>query len=72
VILDMIMPKTGGSEVFQALKTIKPDVKVILCSGYSHNGFTGIDKLIKAGAMGFVQKPFTRQTIGQAIRKALG
>lgn len=71
VILDMIMPKMGGSEVFQILKTIKPDVKVILCSGYSHNGFAGIDKLIKDGATGFIQKPFTRQTLGQAIRKAI-
>lgn len=71
VILDMIMPKMGGGEVFQILKTIKPDVKVILCSGYSHNGFAGIDKLIKNGAAGFIQKPFTRMTIGQAIRKAL-
>lgn len=71
VILDMIMPKMGGSEVFQTLKTIKPDVKVILCSGYSHNGFAGIDKLIKDGAVGFIQKPFTRQTLGQAIRKAI-
>lgn len=72
VILDMIMPKMTGNEVFQILRTIKPDVKVILCSGYSHNGFTGIDKLIKDGAMGFIQKPFTRQTLGQTIRKALG
>ncbi|MFN3480319.1 MAG: ATP-binding protein [Thermodesulfovibrionales bacterium] len=71
VILDMIMPKMGGGEVFQILKTIKPDVKVILYSGYSHNGFAGIDKLIKDGAIGFIQKPFTRQTLGQAIRKAL-
>ncbi|MDI6729306.1 MAG: ATP-binding protein, partial [Thermodesulfovibrionales bacterium] len=71
VIVDMIMPKMGGSEVFQALKTIKPDIKVILCSGYSHEGFAGIDKLLKSGAAGFVQKPFTRHSIAQAIKKAL-
>jgi PAS domain S-box-containing protein len=71
VIVDMIMPKMGGSEVFQALKTIKPDIKIILCSGYSHEGFSGIDKLLKSGAAGFVQKPFTRHSIAQAIKKAL-
>lgn len=71
VLLDMIMPKMAGNEVFQILKTIKPDVKVVLCSGYSHNGFTGIDKLIRDGAKGFIQKPFTRQTLGKAIRKAI-
>lgn len=71
VILDMIMPKMGGSEIFQAIKTIRPDVKIILCSGYSSNGFAGIDKLLKSGAAGFVQKPFTLQTIAQAIKKTM-
>lgn len=71
VILDMVMPKMGGSEVFQALKTIKPDIKVILCSGYSHEGFAGIDNLLKNGAKMFVQKPFTQHSIAQAIKKVL-
>jgi CheY-like chemotaxis protein len=71
VILDMIMPKMGGSEVFQALKTIKPDIKVILCSGYSHEGFAGIDNLLKSGAKMFMQKPFTQHSIAQAIKKVL-
>ena len=71
VILDMIMPKMSGNEVFQAIKTIKPDAKIILCSGYSNEGFVGIDKLLKSGAKGFIQKPFTLQTIGQAIKEIL-
>lgn len=71
VILDMIMPKVSGSEVFQALRSIKPDVKVILCSGYSHEGFAGIDKLLKSGASGFIQKPFTTKTLAISIKKAL-
>lgn len=71
VILDMIMPKMGGSEVFQALRRIDPRVKVLLCSGYSQNGFAGIDDLLKRGAAGFIQKPFSRQTIALAIKKAL-
>lgn len=71
VIVDMIMPKMGGSEVFQVLKTINPEVKVLLCSGYSYNGFAGIDNLLKSGAKGFVQKPFTLQTIALAIKKAI-
>jgi DNA-binding NtrC family response regulator len=71
VILDMIMPKMGGNEVFQALKAMDPNVKVLLCSGYSSNGFAGIDKLLRGGANGFIQKPFSRQDIALAIRKAL-
>ena len=71
VILDMIMPKMGGSEVFQALRTIKPDAKIVICSGYSHEGFAGINNLLQNGAVGFIQKPFTRQSIALAIKKAL-
>ncbi|MDA8431720.1 MAG: response regulator, partial [Nitrospiraceae bacterium] len=71
VILDMIMPKMGGSEVFQSLRAIDPGVRVILCSGYSQNGFAGIDALLKRGAVGFVQKPFSRQSIAVAIKKAI-
>ena len=71
VILDMIMPGMGGNEVFQILKTMKNDVKILLCSGYSQNGFAGIDELLKRGAVGFIQKPFTRQTIAIPIKKAL-
>lgn len=71
VILDMIMPKMGGSEVFQALRTIKPDIKIILCSGYSHEGFAGINNLLKNSATWFVQKPFTLLTITQAIKKIM-
>jgi CheY-like chemotaxis protein len=71
VILDMIMPKISGSEVFQALRSLKPDIKVILCSGYSNEGFAGIDKLLKSGASGFVQKPFTSKTIATAVKNVL-
>ncbi|MDA8079330.1 MAG: response regulator [Nitrospiraceae bacterium] len=71
VILDMVMPKMSGTEVFQALRTINPAVKILLCSGYSQNGFAGIDELLRRGAAGFIQKPFSRQNIGIAIKKAL-
>jgi PAS domain S-box-containing protein len=71
VILDMIMPKMSGREVFQALRTINPDVRVLLCSGYSQDGFAGIDELLKRGAAGFIQKPFSRQNLGLAIKKIL-
>ncbi len=71
VILDMIMPGMGGNEVFSVLKTIKPDVKILLCSGYSSSGFAGIDRLLQSGASGFVQKPFSRQNIALAIKNAL-
>lgn len=71
VILDMVMPTMGGSETFRALKTINPGVKIVLYSGYSHNNFAGISELLERGASGFIQKPFSSQDIGLAIKKAL-
>ena len=71
VVLDMIMPKMGGQEVFQALRNIEPEVKILICSGYSQAGFAGIETLLKLGGTLFIQKPFTRQSIGQAIKKIL-
>lgn len=71
VVLDMIMPKMNGTEVFQILKTIDPEVRVVLVSGYSSEGFSGINRLLKNGAKGFVQKPFTQKILAKALREAL-
>lgn len=60
VLLDMIMPGLGGKEVFTELRKINPDVRVILCSGYSSH--EDLDYLWNIGLNGFVKKPFT---IGQ-------
>lgn len=71
IILDMIMPKMSGGEVFQGLYNLDPAVKVILCSGYNNEGLAGIRDLLKSGAKGFVQKPFTKRAIVNAIRQAI-
>ncbi len=71
VLLDMIMPKTSGSEVFHSLRAIHPRIKILLCSGYSQDGYAEIDKLLKTGGNGFIQKPFSRHHIALTIRKVL-
>jgi PAS domain S-box-containing protein len=71
VLLDMVLPKLSGPAVFEQLRLIRADARVILCSGFNPSGHTGIDALIAAGALGFVQKPFTIQAIGTAITAAL-
>jgi CheY-like chemotaxis protein len=71
VLLDLVLPGMSGPEVFEQLQRIRADVRVVLCSGFSPSGYAGIDSLIAAGALGFVQKPFTLQAIGTAIKAAL-
>jgi two-component system cell cycle sensor histidine kinase/response regulator CckA len=69
VILDMIMPELGGSEVFDKLKAMDPAVRVLLSSGYSINGQAS--QIMKRGCDGFIQKPFNLAQISKKIRKIL-
>jgi two-component system cell cycle sensor histidine kinase/response regulator CckA len=69
VILDIVMPGMGGSEVFQQLRNVAPEVKVLLCSGYSIQGEA--DRLIGIGASGFIQKPFSLRSLEQSINNVL-
>ncbi|MBW1796528.1 MAG: response regulator, partial [Deltaproteobacteria bacterium] len=58
VILDMIMPDMGGGEVYDKTKEIKPDIKVLLSSGYGIDGH--VAEILDRGCDGFIQKPFTK------------
>ncbi len=69
VILDMVMPKKSGKEIFEMLKEIKPDVNVLISSGFSKKD--NIDEMIKDGARGFIQKPYRQASLSQAIAEVL-
>ncbi len=69
VILDMIMPDMRGSETFDQLKGINPDVKVLLASGYSIDGQA--TEILKRGCSGFIQKPFNIKSLSQKLREIL-
>jgi len=69
LILDMIMPDIGGGEVYDEIKKINPDVKILLSSGYSINGQA--TEILKKGCNGFIQKPFNMKNISKKIREVL-
>jgi PAS domain S-box-containing protein len=69
VILDMIMPDMSGGETFNRLRAIKPDVKILLSSGYSLNGQAS--EIMRRGCNGFIQKPFNVKQISRKIREIL-
>jgi len=68
VILDMIMPKMGGGEVFDRLKEIEPNVKVLLSSGYSD---TEAMRILEKGCSAFIQKPFDIKQLSHSIQEIL-
>jgi signal transduction histidine kinase/CheY-like chemotaxis protein len=66
VLLDIIMPDMKGGEVFDRLKEINPEVKVLLSSGYSIDGEA--TQILERGGKGFIQKPFDMEQLSQSIR----
>ncbi|MFQ5519192.1 MAG: response regulator, partial [Mariprofundus sp.] len=56
VLLDMTMPRMNGEDCYTELRNIKPDIKVILSSGYSTEDATARFK--GKGLAGFIQKPY--------------
>ena len=69
VILDMIMPDMNGSETFDQLKALDPNVTVLLSSGYSMSGQAA--EIMDRGCRGFIQKPFTISSLSQKLRQVL-
>jgi two-component system, cell cycle sensor histidine kinase and response regulator CckA len=65
VILDVIMPGMGGGEVYDNLKKISKDVKVLLSSGY--NVENHVADILSRGCAGFIQKPFTLEMLSEKI-----
>ena len=69
VILDMIMPGLSGAATYDRLKEICPGVKVILSSGYSLDGEAS--HILERGCSGFIQKPFSMETLSKKVREIL-
>jgi len=66
VILDVTMPRMGGIEARRRILELRPDLPVILCSGY-HG--TEIASLTEADVP-FIQKPYRRRELARVIEKA--
>lgn len=69
VILDVVMPKLSGREVYEEIKKIKPDVACLFVTGYSLNG-SHTDFILKQGVE-VLQKPYSFEDIAIKIREAL-
>ena len=69
VILDMILPGISGGETFDRLREIDPEIRVLLCSGYSIEGEA--QQIMDRGCNGFIQKPFQLKNLSQKVREIL-
>lgn len=69
VILDMVMPNGGGSKVYDQIKEINPDAKVLLASGYSID--SEAREILDRGCNGFIQKPFSMSNLSGRINEII-
>ena len=69
VLLDIGLPDMEGSNVFSIITKVHPEMKVIVCSGYSIEG--PVQKILDAGAHGFLQKPFSLTTLSEKLKEVL-
>jgi|WetSurMetagenome_2_1015567.scaffolds.fasta_scaffold00155_1 two-component system, cell cycle sensor histidine kinase and response regulator CckA len=68
-ILDGIMPKKNGMEVFEAIRKLRPDIKAIFLSGYTDGSFDH-NELSGMGAI-FMQKPVKPTELLRKVREML-
>ena len=66
---DMTMPKMTGDKLAVELLKIKPDLPIILSTGYNAN--ISVEKAMKLGIKVFVQKPIVEAELARIIRKVL-
>jgi len=55
VLLDLTMPDADGEQVLEALRRIRPDVRVVISTGHDASF---VEERVRAQATGFLRKPF--------------
>jgi PAS domain S-box-containing protein len=69
VILDLTMPRMDGEQTFRSLRSIDPNILVIMSSGYNEQEVT--QKLIGRGLAGFIQKPYNLLELGRKLKEVV-
>jgi DNA-binding NtrC family response regulator len=69
VLLDVIMPKKNGKEVYYEIKKIRPDIKALFMSGYTADVMSK-QGIIEKGFK-FILKPFSPTKLSEKIREVL-
>jgi two-component system, cell cycle sensor histidine kinase and response regulator CckA len=69
LLTDTIMPGMNGPELAKRIQTLRPEVKVLLMSGYTNKAFLSTAAWEPGAA--FLQKPFTPQTLAHKVREIL-
>ncbi len=67
VFTDLKMPHMSGEDVCKSVKHLRPDIDVIIITGYA--SVESAVETMKYGAMDYVQKPFTEEELTEMVKK---
>jgi two-component system, cell cycle sensor histidine kinase and response regulator CckA len=68
VLTDMVMPKMKGSELARRIARLRPELRILLMSGFSDDPLVRSFERVPSI---FIAKPFTAATLAQKVRQAL-
>jgi CheY-like chemotaxis protein len=69
IILDFFLPVMDGDAVFDELKAINPEVRVVLSSGFAEQ--TKLGSMLARGLCGFIPKPYTGAKLLDQVRSII-
>jgi len=69
ILLDINLPDISGIEVLERLKISNPEIPVLMLSGFAENLYA--EKVISAGASGYVDKIVAAEQLIRAIKKVI-
>ncbi len=69
VLMDFTMPRLNGHEAFERMRALRPDVPVILCSGYSEQDI--IHEFREQDLTGFLLKPYLVSDLKRTLQACL-
>ncbi len=68
VLLDLTMPVMSGEETLREIKQLRPDLPIVLSSGYTEA--EALRRFEGMGLAGFLQKPYTAERLAQKVNLA--
>jgi signal transduction histidine kinase len=68
-VLDVIMPKRNGRQVYDSIRQTHPELPVLFCSGYSANMLPA--GLVPVSDMDLLSKPYSRDELLERVRRTL-
>jgi two-component system, cell cycle sensor histidine kinase and response regulator CckA len=69
VLLDLSMPRMGGAETFRRLRASRPELPILMMSGYTEQVVAPQFSGSGPGITGFLQKPFLAEDLIAVLRR---